>query len=134
MLAVAREAGRAIAAEGWLLVCGGLGGVMEEAARGAAEAGGETLGILPGNGHAEGNRHLSISVPTGLGHARNAVIAACADGVIAVGGEYGTLSEIAISLKMGKPVAVIGPWSSIPGVYQAETPASAVAHIKSRLG
>lgn len=133
LLDAAYETGRAIAREGWLLVCGGMGGVMEAAARGARDAGGQTLGLLPGPRHEDGNPHLSISIPTGLGHARNAVIAACADGVIAVGGEYGTLSEVALALKMNKPVAAIGRWGGVPGVHAADTPGAAVAFIKGRL-
>ncbi|MBI5177717.1 MAG: TIGR00725 family protein [Nitrospinae bacterium] len=132
--ALAEEAGRAIAAEGWALVCGGLGGVMSAASKGARSAGGLVIGILPGYRHDEGNPHLSVALPTGLGHARNAVIAASAEGVVAVGGEHGTLSEIALALKMGKPVAALqSQWSSVPGVETVASAEEAVAFLKKRL-
>jgi len=133
--ALAEEAGRAIAREGWALVCGGLGGVMAAASKGAREAGGLVIGILPGYRHDEGNPHLSVAIPTGLGHARNAVVATSADCVLAVGGEHGTLSEMALALKMGKPVVALKcQWAGVPGVETAATVAQAVAFIKSRLG
>ncbi len=129
----AYETGRAIAGEKWVLLCGGLGGVMEAAARGASEAGGIVVGILPGGNPNDANPFLTITLPTGLGHARNAVIATAADAAIAVGGEYGTLSEMALALKMGKPVAAIGSWNSIPGVHSAKDPAGAVRFVKERI-
>jgi uncharacterized protein (TIGR00725 family) len=102
-LAAAEEAGRLIAARGALLVCGGLGGVMEAACRGAHEAGGTTLGLLPGDDRREANEFVDIAVPTGLGEGRNAL-------VVRVGGGYGTLSEIALALRAGKPVIGVGTW------------------------
>ncbi len=107
---LAREAGREIARRKGILVCGGGGGVMEASSAGASSEGGVVIGILPGNEHSDGNRHLSFAVATGLGEARNAVITRTADAVIAVGGEYGTLSEIALALKMGKPVVGLDSW------------------------
>lgn len=111
---VAYEVGAGIARHDAVLICGGGSGVMEAAAKGAVEAGGVSFGILPGENSAQGNRYLSYAVATGLGEARNAVIARSADIMIAVGGEYGTLSEIALALKMGKPVFVIDSWQLSP--------------------
>ncbi len=108
---LARETGREIVRRGGVVICGGGSGVMEAASEGAASEGGVVLGILPGDDHSLGNLFLSFSIATGLGEARNAIIARTADGVIAVGGEYGTLSEIALALKMGKPVVGIKSWS-----------------------
>ena len=102
--------GRAIADAGALLVCGGLGGAMEAAARGAAAAGGTVLGILPGADRDAANPFVTVAVPTGMGEMRNALIVRTADAVIAVGGEFGTLSEIALALKAGTPVVGIGTW------------------------
>jgi uncharacterized protein (TIGR00725 family) len=112
--ALAEETGAAIARLGGVLVCGGGGGVMEAAARGARTAGGSVLGILPGDSPRGGNRYLTLAVATGLGEARNAVIARTADAVIAVGGEYGTLSEVALALKMAKPVIGLKTWEIKP--------------------
>lgn len=119
----AYAAGRAIAGNGAVLVCGGLGGVMEAASRGAHEAGGITVGILPGT--AGGNPYLDITIPTGLGHARNVLVVLSADAVIAVGGGYGTLSEIAVALKTGRPVYGINTWK-IDGVISCSSPNDAV--------
>jgi hypothetical protein len=112
-----------IAGNGSVLVCGGLGGVMEAACRGAQEAGGTTVGILPGT--EEGNPYLDIIIRTGLGHARNVLVVLSADAVIALGGSYGTLSEIAIGLKLGRPVYGIATWD-IEGVIPCTTPEEAV--------
>ncbi|MBO8127679.1 MAG: TIGR00725 family protein [Peptococcaceae bacterium] len=111
---VAYEVGRGIAARGAVLICGGRGGVMEAAARGAREAGGVVIGILPGRDRSEGNPYLSFSIATGLGEARNAVIARACDALIAVSGGYGTLSEIGLALKMGKPVVGLHTWRLKP--------------------
>lgn len=118
----AEEAGRLVAAAGAVLVTGGLGGVMEAASRGASRAGGLVVGIVPG---LEANDFVDVAVKTGLGDARNAVIANTADAFIAVGGSHGTLSEIAFALKRGKPVIGLGTWD-IPGVRTAPDPAAAV--------
>jgi uncharacterized protein (TIGR00725 family) len=115
--------GRLVAGKGAVLVCGGLGGAMEAACRGAREAGGTTIGILPGTGG--GNPYLSVTVRTGLGIARNALVVLSADAVIAVGGNYGTLSEIAMALKNGRPVFGIGTWD-IEGVTPCSSPEEAV--------
>jgi len=119
----ARAAGRLIAIAGAVLVCGGLGGVMEAACQGAKGAGGTTVGILPGT--EGGNPCLDITIRTGLGHARNVLVVLSADAVIAIGGSHGTLSEIAIALKTGRPVYGINTWD-IEGVIPCTSPEDAV--------
>ncbi len=128
----AEEVGRLIGKSSALLVCGGLGGVMEAAARGAKGAGGTTIGILPGNGTRDANAWIDIPVATGMGEARNIVIVRTAHALIAVGGEYGTLSEIAFALKAGKPVIGLRTWD-IPGVIKADDEADAVQKAFSAL-
>jgi uncharacterized protein (TIGR00725 family) len=123
---IAEEVGRLIAVKGAILVTGGLGGVMEAASKGAREAGGTTVGILPGSSKEEANSYVAIPITTGLRHARNVIIARSGDAVIAVSGEYGTLSEIAIALKLGKPVIGISTWNDIEGVVRASSPGEAV--------
>jgi uncharacterized protein (TIGR00725 family) len=110
LMATAEEVGRGLGAAGAVVVCGGLGGVMEAACRGAKAAGGTTLGILPDLRRAGANRFLDIAIPTGMGEMRNALIVRTADVVLAVGGEFGTLSEIAFALKTGVPVVGIDTW------------------------
>jgi uncharacterized protein (TIGR00725 family) len=107
------------------VVCGGLGGVMEAACRGAKAGGGTTLGILPGSDRSAANEFVDVAVATGLGEARNALVVRAADALVAVGGAYGTLSEIALALKAGKRVAGVGTWE-IEGVEQAGDPVAAV--------
>ena len=109
-IATAEELGRALAEAGCVLVCGGLGGVMNAAARGCEAAGGTSIGILPGDERDVASRHLTVAIATGFGEARNAIVARSADVVMAVGGEFGTLSEIALALKMRTPVIGIGTW------------------------
>jgi uncharacterized protein (TIGR00725 family) len=109
-LEAAEEVGRRLAEDGAVLVCGGLGGVMEAACRGARSAGGLTLGILPGGDRRDANPYVEVAVPTGLGEARNALVVRAADALVAVGGGYGTLSEIALALKGGTPVVGLGTW------------------------
>jgi uncharacterized protein (TIGR00725 family) len=109
-LSTAESLGRALASAGCVIVCGGLGGVMNAAARGAASADGVSIGILPGDDREVASEHLTVAIATGFGEARNAIVARSADAVIAVGGEFGTLSEIALALKMGTPVIGIGTW------------------------
>ena len=131
--AAAEEVGRRIAEAGAVLVCGGLGGVMDAACRGAAAAGGTTVGILPGTDRSEANEYVAIAIPTGMGEARNAIVAGAADAVVAVGGEFGTLSEIALALKAGIPVIGIHTWEltrsgqPVEGVVPAAGPEDAVA-------
>ena len=119
------EVGQSIAQNKAILVCGGLIGVMEAAARGAKEAGGITVGILPGNLPNDANRYIDIPIATGLGYSRNSLVAMNADVLIAVNGEYGTLTEIAYGCIYGKKVIGLGTWD-IPGVIQAESPDKAV--------
>ncbi|MGH7601866.1 MAG: TIGR00725 family protein, partial [bacterium] len=116
-----------------MLICGGMFGVMEAACRGAKEIGGTTIGILPGKNKTEANAFVDIPIVTGLNDARNVIIARSADGVIAVDGEYGTLSEIAFSLKFGKPVIGLKLSFDIPHVIQAATAAEAVEFLMSHL-
>ncbi|MCO6452212.1 MAG: TIGR00725 family protein [Caldilineales bacterium] len=126
----AEEVGRLLAELGYGVVCGGRGGVMAAACRGAANAGGLTVGILPGDNPDEANEWVQVAIATGLGEARNAIVARAGVGVIAVGGEYGTLSEIALALKWGKRVAGLGSWP-LPDVFAAESPAEAVRYVLS---
>jgi uncharacterized protein (TIGR00725 family) len=132
LLKEAEEAGRLIARRGATLVCGGLGGVMEAASRGAKSEGGITVGILPQNDSDNANHYIDIPIATGLGIGRNVIIARTADALIAVGGAYGTLSEIAFALQMGKPVAGIKTWD-IKGVISVENAAEAVERVFERL-
>lgn len=125
LLKEAEEVGRLIARKGLTLVCGGLRGVMEAASRGAKSEGGLTVGILPQNDSKEANPFIDIPIVTGLGIGRNVIIARTADALIAVGGEYGTLSEIAFALQLGKPVVGIKTWD-IKGVINAENAEEAV--------
>ncbi|HEX6261433.1 MAG TPA: TIGR00725 family protein [Actinomycetota bacterium] len=111
----AEEAGRRLAEEGAVLLCGGVSGVMDAAARGAREAGGLALGILPGRDLESASEHLSAAVVTGMGEARNALVVRSADAVLAIAGEYGTLSEIALALKMGVPVVGLHTWELAKG-------------------
>jgi len=122
--------GRLLAERGAVLVCGGLGGTMEAACRGAKQAGGTTVGLLPGGSRSEANRFVDVAIPTGLGEARNALVVRAADAVVAVGGGYGTLSEIALALRAGKRVVGLGTWE-IDGVVAADDPGAAVAEALS---
>ena len=123
-LAVAEEVGAAVAAARCGLVCGGLGGVMEAACRGARSRDGLTVGLLPGLDRDAANGWVLAALPTGLGEARNALVVRAADAVVAVGGGWGTLSEIALALKAGLPVVGIGTWEP---VLRGEPPAGVVA-------
>jgi uncharacterized protein (TIGR00725 family) len=108
--ALAEAVGRELASRGCIVVCGGLGGVMEAACRGAKQAGGTTIGILPGIDRGAANRWVDVALPSGLGEARNALVVRAADALVAVGGGFGTLSEIALALKAGKRVVGVGTW------------------------
>lgn len=134
--AVAEAVGEGLAAAGAVVVCGGLGGVMAAACRGARRAGGLTVGLLPGGDRRPANAWLSVTIPTGLGELRNGLVVRAADAVLAVGGEYGTLSEIALALKLGRPVVGVGTWSLVrpdgrpdPGVCQVPDAEAAVAAV-----
>lgn len=117
---LAAEIGRLIATKGGVLVCGGLGGIMEAAARGAKEQGGLTIDILPDYTKAAANPFIDVAIPTGLGHARNILVAASGDIVIALPGSHGTRSEISIALKLEKPVFGVKAWGDIPGVRRID--------------
>ncbi|MDQ7065653.1 MAG: TIGR00725 family protein [candidate division KSB1 bacterium] len=123
---LAYEVGREIAVRGAILVSGGLGGVMEAASHGASEAGGLVLGILPGFSASEANDWVDVSIVTGMSEARNVIIARTADALIAVDGEFGTLSEIAFGLRFGKPVIGLETWEVSPEIVKARSPKDAV--------
>lgn len=135
----AEEVGAEIARAGAVLVCGGLGGVMAAACRGAVELGGLTVGLLPGEDRKAANEWVAVAVPTGLGEARNVLLVRAADALVAIGGGWGTLSEIALALRAGLPVVGIGSWtperpdSRGPGVVARDSPREAV-HEALRLG
>ena len=122
----AEEVGRLLAEHGCTVVCGGLGEVMAAAARGAKSAGGTTVGILPGETPTDANEWIDHTVATGTGHARNLAVAASGDAVIAVGGAWGTLSEIGFAGVLGRPVVILEPGWAIEGVPRAATPEEAV--------
>lgn len=124
--------GRELAARGVTVVCGGLGGVMEAACRGAKEGGGTTVGILPGTDRSAANPFVDVAIPTGLGEARNALVVRAADALVAVGGGYGTLSEVALALKAGKRVVGLRSWE-IEGVEVVDTPEAVVEAVLSDL-
>ena len=129
---LAHRVGAEIARSDAILVCGGLGGVMEAAARGASAAGGLTLGFLPDYDPESANPWIAIPLPTGLGQARNVLVVAAAEAVIAIGGGAGTLSEIGMALKLGRPVVGLGTWKLGRGdgetaaILEASEPAAAV--------
>jgi uncharacterized protein (TIGR00725 family) len=136
--ALARELGRLIAGEHWILVCGGGGGVMEEACRGANKAGGLTVGILPGMTREGANPYLSCSLPTGLGEMRNSLVVRSSQAIVALAGSYGTLAEIALANCAAVPVVSLGSWRCDPAAnggrelysFQAADPAGAVAWLR----
>jgi uncharacterized protein (TIGR00725 family) len=121
----AEAVGRELAVRGAVVICGGLGGAMAAACRGAASAGGVSVGLLPGADRAEANEWLSVAIPTGMGELRNGLVARAGDAMIAVDGGYGTLSEMGFALKLGRPVVGLGTWD-IEGVMAAADPAEAV--------
>jgi len=127
----AEQIGRKLADAGAILVCGGLGGVMSAACHGASAAAGTTVGLLPGTDRATANEYLQIALPTGLGELRNGLIIRAADAVIAVGGAYGTLSEIALALRAGVPVVGLNTWE-IEGIEQVRSADEAVARALQR--
>jgi uncharacterized protein (TIGR00725 family) len=128
----AEAVGHALAQRGAVLICGGLGGAMEAACRGAKAGGGTTVGILPGSDRSAANGYVDVAVATGLGEARNAIVARTADAVIAVGGAWGTLSEIALALAAGVRVVGLDTWElarggePASGIVVAGTPQQAV--------
>jgi uncharacterized protein (TIGR00725 family) len=131
-LSLAEETGRLLGERGAIVICGGLGGVMEAACRGASSTGAVTVGILPGSDPDSANPHVLIPIPTGLGEVRNALVATSSDALIAIGGKLGTLSEIALALRSGIPVVGLGTWELDPArtkpfvLHRASTAAEAV--------
>jgi len=126
---IAEQLGLLIAREGWTLVCGGLSGVMEAACRGAKQAGGLTVGILPGESVDDANPYVDVRIPTGLGYARNILVTRAAECIVAVNGQYGTLSEISFALSEGKTVYGLNTWE-IKGIIHLTTPQEVIAMIK----
>jgi uncharacterized protein (TIGR00725 family) len=126
LASISEEVGGHVARRGGVLVNGGLGGVMLASAKGCKEAGGLTIGILPGGDINEANPYIDIPIPTGMGEMRNVLIVRASRGLIAVGGGYGTLSEIALALKTGKPVVGLKTWDVSKDIVPAEDPAHAV--------
>jgi uncharacterized protein (TIGR00725 family) len=124
----AEEVGRLLAGRGCMVVTGGLGEVMAAAARGAKAAGGTTIGVLPGESLADANEWVDYAVATGIGHARNLAVVASGQAVIAVGGSWGTLAEIAFARTLGRPVVVLEPGWKLEGdgIERAESPEQAV--------
>ena len=131
-LHTAEEVGAGLAAAGVVVVTGGLGGVMEAASRGARSRRGRTLGILPGDDRDAANGWVEIAVPTGMGELRNGLVVRAADAVVAIGGGHGTLSEVALALKLGRPVVGLGTWQ-VHGVDHVSTPEDALALIAGLL-
>ena len=127
--AVAEELGERLVNRDHTVVCGGLGGVMEAVCRGAREAGGETIGILPTDRRSDANPHVTVPVATGLGHARNALVVMNGDAAVAVDGSHGTLSEIGMALAQGRPVAGLDT-HDVAGVEAVETPVEAVDYVE----
>jgi len=126
----ARELGRLLGERGHVVVCGGLGGVMEAVCAGAAAAGGRTVGILPGEDRERANEHVDVPVATGLGHARNALVALNGDAVVAIEGGHGTLSELAFAGVFDRPTAGLDS-HDVEGVRPVETPKEAVEYVES---
>jgi uncharacterized protein (TIGR00725 family) len=125
----AQGLGFEIGKKGWILVCGGLGGVMEAAAKGCVEAGGMTLGILPGLKRDSANPYIRMALPTGLGEGRNLLVVRASDVLVSIGGGYGTLSEIALALKAGKPVIGLETWEHIQGIQYVLHPDEVIEKI-----
>jgi uncharacterized protein (TIGR00725 family) len=142
VLDAAEEVGRRLAEAGMTVVCGGLGGVMEAAARGAASAGGDVVGIVPSGDPKDANPHCTHVVATGIGHARNLAVVASGDAVVAIGGEWGTLSEIAFARRLGRPVVALRTWTvrgigameDAPGIVTASSGGEAVEAVQRAMG
>jgi uncharacterized protein (TIGR00725 family) len=139
---IAEQVGRGLAEAGVVLVCGGMAGVMEAASRGAAEAGGAVIGIVPSDSPRDANPHCTHVIATGIGHARNLAVVASGEAVIAVGGEWGTLSEIGFARRLGREVVTLRSWraqgegamAQMPGVTAAESAPEAVSAALAALG
>ena len=122
---MAAEIGRYVAENGGVVLCGGLGGVMEGAARGAKEAGGTTIGIIPSENKADANQFIDYVIPTGFGQARNVLVVRAADAIVALPGKFGTLSEMAFALVLGKPIVSVQAWKLGEEILQVEDPIEA---------
>ncbi len=122
---MAAEIGRYVAENGGVVLCGGLGGIMEGAARGAKEAGGTTIGIIPSENKADANQFIDYVIPTGFGQARNVLVVRAADAIVALPGKYGTLSEMAFALVSGKPIVSVQAWKLGEEILQVEDPIEA---------
>jgi uncharacterized protein (TIGR00725 family) len=131
-LAKAEAVGAGLAAAGAVVVTGGLGGVMEAACRGARSRRGRTVGLLPGEDRDAANGWVDIAIATGLGELRNGLVVRSADALVAIGGGHGTLSEVALALKVGRPVVGLGTWD-VHGVDQVSTPDEALGRIAALL-
>ncbi|HCR12084.1 MAG TPA: TIGR00725 family protein [Solidesulfovibrio sp.] len=131
--AVAQRLGTLLAVCGFEVVCGGGGGVMEAVCRGAREAGGRTIGILPGNDREAANPHVEVAIATGMGIARNVLVVVNGDAAVAVAGGAGTLSEIGLALKLGRPVVAFGHYGTLPGVVAAASPEEAAQTVAALL-
>lgn len=127
------EVGFLIAQRGWVLICGGLGGVMEGAAKGCYEGGGVTVGILPGEKKESANPFISLPIPTGFGEGRNLLVVRASEVLIAIAGGHGTLSEIGLALKTGKPVVGLNTWPGIAGIDYVETSQQAIERVSTYL-
>lgn len=130
---IAHEIGKIVAKVGAVLVCGGLDGAMEAAARGCQEAGGLTIGLLPGTHKADANRYIEIVLPTSIGFARNAMVACCADIIVALAGSHGTSCEISYGLVYKRPVLDLGGWDR-KGMIKVKNVKEAEAKIKELIG
>jgi uncharacterized protein (TIGR00725 family) len=135
LTALAEMVGRRLAGAGAIVVCGGLGGVMAAACRGAVSAGGTTVGLLPGTDRAAANPWVTVALPTGLGELRNGLVVRSSDALVAVGGGYGTLSEVALALKTGCPVVGLSTWSppAVPGAASVVNCADAAEAVEQAL-
>jgi len=122
---MAADIGRYVAENGGVVLCGGLGGTMEGAARGAKEAGGTTIGIIPSENKADANQFIDYVIPTGFGQARNVLVVRAADAIVALPGKFGTLSEMAFALVSGKPIVSVQAWKLGEEIQQVEDPLEA---------
>jgi uncharacterized protein (TIGR00725 family) len=127
--ALSEEVGSLVGKNGWLLICGGLGGVMEGAAKGCSNAGGITVGILPEKDKTAANQFINIPISTGMGEGRNLLVVRASDIIIAISGGYGTLSEIGLALRIGKPLIGLKTWPNINGIDYVETPQAAIEKV-----
>ncbi|HOP46288.1 MAG TPA: TIGR00725 family protein [Desulfobacteraceae bacterium] len=127
---LARKLGFEIGKRGWSVVCGGLGGVMEGSAKGCLEAGSMTIGLLPGLTIESANPYIQVPIPTGLGEGRNILVVRASHVLVAIGGGYGTLSEIAFALKTGKPVIGLETWKNIEGIQYVSDCYEAVIQVE----